>query len=140
MQRAPRPETRRQREQWVPQRAGLGARAQRASVKLPGAGGNQSKGQECSQGFWARACTVPRGLGCQGRGSVGRENSWSLRFGQVRRESSWAGRVGGTASGSRSSRWKVPVTPWQAGPNPVRPGTGLLDPQQQFGATNGTVF
>lgn len=34
------------------------------------------------------ACTVPRGWGCQGRGSVGRENRgfWSLRFGQVGRE------------------------------------------------------
>ncbi|XP_026360391.2 multimerin-2 isoform X2 [Ursus arctos] len=32
----------------------------------------------------------------------------------------------------RSSRWKVPVTAWQAGPDPARLGTGLLDPPQQF--------
>lgn len=78
------------------------------------------------------ACTMPRGQGCQGRGSMGRENSWSLRFEQVKRESSWAGRVGGTVSGSRSSRWKVPVTARQAGSDPACLGTGLLDPPQQF--------
>lgn len=111
---------------------GWGFRLGGLAVQLPGAGGNQSKGQECSQGFWASGLYYAKGTRCQGRGSMGRESSWSLRFGQVKRESSWAGRVGGTVSGSRSLRWKVPVTAWQSGPDPARLSTGLLDPPQQF--------
>lgn len=91
------------------QRAGLGA--QWTSKKLPRAVGNQSIGQECSQGFWANSLYCAKGMGLPREGTVGRENSgcWSLRFGQVRRESSWAGRVGNTAFGSGKLRWKVPV-------------------------------
>lgn len=41
------------------QQTGLGA--QRASEKLPRAGGNQCKGQECSQGFWASSLDCAKG-------------------------------------------------------------------------------
>lgn len=118
----------------APQQVGLGVHAQRASKKLPRAGGNQIKGQECSQGFWASSLYCAKGMGLPREGER-RQREQRLLEPEIwagRERNSWAGRVGSTGLSSRSSRWKIPVTPCQAGPASTRPGPRPLDPLEQL--------
>lgn len=70
--------------------------AQRASKKLPRAGGNQSKGQECSQGFWASSLYCAKGMGLPTEGERGQREQRLLEpeiwAGQERK---FLGRKGG---------------------------------------------
>lgn len=50
---------------------GWGFRLGGLAVQLPGAGGNQSKGQECSQGFWASGLYYAKGTGLPREGEHG---------------------------------------------------------------------
>lgn len=71
-------------------------------MQLPGAGGNQSKGQECSQGFWASGLYYAKGIGLP----------------RVGGGEAWAGRIVGARGLGRSGE-KVPGQEGWAAPLPV---------------------
>lgn len=76
---------------------GLGVPAQRASKKLPRAGGNQSKGQECSQGFWASSLYCAKGIGLPREGERGQREQRLLEPDLGRSEEKVPGQEGWTA-------------------------------------------
>lgn len=56
-------------------RSRAGGTSSEAQQELPRAGGNQSKGQECSQGFWASSRYCAKGMAVLKEGECGQRES-----------------------------------------------------------------